>query len=51
MTQQELATRAGVALSTLRKIETCQITEPGYFTILAIANALGISLQELNPYP
>jgi transcriptional regulator with XRE-family HTH domain len=51
MTQQELATRAGVALSTLRKIETGQITEPGYFTILAIANALGISLQQLNPYP
>ena len=51
MTQQELATQAGVALSTLRKIETGQITEPGYFTILAIVNALGISLQELNPHP
>ena len=49
MTQQQLASRAGVALSTLRKIETGHITEPGYFTILALASALGISLQELNP--
>lgn len=42
-----LASRAGVALSTLRKIETGAITEPGYFTILAILSALGISLPEL----
>jgi transcriptional regulator with XRE-family HTH domain len=51
MTQQQLASQAGVALSTLRKIETGQITEPGYFTILAIVSALGISLQELNSHP
>ncbi len=51
MTQEQLASRAGVALSTLRKIETCQVTEPGYFTILAIVSALGISLQELNQRP
>jgi DNA-binding XRE family transcriptional regulator len=51
ITQQQLASRAGVALSTLRKIETGGITEPGYFTILAIVSALGISLPELNPGP
>ncbi len=48
LTQQQLASRADVALSTLRKIETGHVTEPGYFTILAIVSALGISLQELN---
>jgi transcriptional regulator with XRE-family HTH domain len=48
ITQQQLASRAGIALSTLRKIETGGITEPGYFTILAIVSALGMSLQELN---
>ena len=48
LTQEQLAARAGVALSTLRKIETGKITEPGYFTILAILSALGISPQELG---
>jgi hypothetical protein len=32
--------QAGVALSTLRKIETGQVIEPGYFTILAILSVL-----------
>jgi transcriptional regulator with XRE-family HTH domain len=40
LTQEQLALRAGVAVSTLRKIETGKITEPGYFTILAILHGL-----------
>jgi transcriptional regulator with XRE-family HTH domain len=42
LTQEQLALRAGVAVSTLRKIETGKITEPGYFTILAILHVLQI---------
>jgi transcriptional regulator with XRE-family HTH domain len=48
LTQEQLATRAGIALSTLRKIETGQVIEPGYFTILAVLQVLGISAVELN---
>ena len=42
LTQEQLAVRAGVSLSTLRKIETGKVVEPGYFTILAVLRALGI---------
>ena len=48
LTQEQLAARAGIALSTLRKIETGQVVEPGYFTILALLQVLGISAGELN---
>jgi transcriptional regulator with XRE-family HTH domain len=43
LTQEQLATQAGVALSTLRKIETGKVIEPGYFTIVAMLQALGIA--------
>ena len=46
LTQEQLAARAGVALSTLRKIETGQVVEPGYFTILALLGVLEIPAQE-----
>lgn len=48
LTQEQLAMRAGVALSTLRKIETGLVVEPGYFTVLAILGALGISPADLD---
>jgi transcriptional regulator with XRE-family HTH domain len=48
LTQEQLAAQAGIALSTLRKIETGQVVEPGYFTILAMLQVLGISANELN---
>ncbi len=41
LTQEQLAAQAGIALSTLRKIETGQVVEPGYFTILAMLQVLG----------
>ncbi|UWZ36356.1 helix-turn-helix transcriptional regulator [Dactylosporangium roseum] len=47
MTQENLAGQAHVAVSTLRKIESGRVVEPGYFTMLSLANALGIDLREL----
>ncbi|MFY1668543.1 helix-turn-helix domain-containing protein [Plantactinospora sp. WMMB334] len=47
LTQEQLAGRAQVAVSTLRKIESGRVIEPGYFTMLSIANALGVDLREL----
>jgi transcriptional regulator with XRE-family HTH domain len=47
ITQERLAGAAGVSLSTLRKIETGAVVEPGYFTVLALMAALGISPAEL----
>jgi transcriptional regulator with XRE-family HTH domain len=42
MTQETLASEARVALSTVRKIETGAVVEPGYFTVTALMSALGI---------
>jgi transcriptional regulator with XRE-family HTH domain len=49
ITQERLAAQAGVAIATVRKIETGAVVEPGYFTVLALMNALGISHRELGP--
>ncbi|WP_442811437.1 helix-turn-helix domain-containing protein [Streptosporangium sp. NBC_01756] len=46
-TQQQLATSAEIALSTLRKIETAAVVEPGYFTILSLLKALGARVEDL----
>lgn len=46
MSQERLASEARVGLSTLRKIETGAVVEPGYFTVLALINAMGVSLDE-----
>jgi transcriptional regulator with XRE-family HTH domain len=48
LTQEQLASQAQVAVSTLRKIESGRVVEPGYFTMLSLATALGIDLQELS---
>jgi transcriptional regulator with XRE-family HTH domain len=42
MTQEQLALRAGIAVSTVRKIETGVVIEPGYFTVLSLLHALEI---------
>jgi FMN phosphatase YigB (HAD superfamily)/DNA-binding XRE family transcriptional regulator len=47
MTQQELCQKAKLSYSTLAKIERGAIKSPSVFTILAIANVLGVSLEEL----
>ncbi|MDB4873249.1 MAG: family transcriptional regulator [Gemmatimonadales bacterium] len=49
LTQEQLAVAANVSVSTVRKIERGEVVEPGYFTISALARALGISLDDLNP--
>ena len=48
ITQEHLAWTAGVGLSTVRKIETGVVVEPGYFTVLALIAVLGISPAELG---
>jgi transcriptional regulator with XRE-family HTH domain len=50
LTQEQLAIRADVAVSTLRKIESGRVVEPGFFTMLSLADALGVELQELTRY-
>lgn len=47
-TQEEVAAAAGLSVATVRKIETGSVTEPGYFTVLAIASAIGVSLADLT---
>jgi transcriptional regulator with XRE-family HTH domain len=46
-TQEEVAAAAGLSVATVRKIETGAVTEPGYFTVLAIASAIGASITDL----
>ena len=42
-----VAARAGVPVETLRKIETGRIPTPAFFTVVALAEAVGISLGHL----
>jgi transcriptional regulator with XRE-family HTH domain len=46
-TQEEVAAAAGLSVATVRKIETGAVTEPGYFTVLAIVRAIGASIADL----
>lgn len=41
LTQEHLAARAHVAVATVRKIENGAVIEPGYFTVVALLQALG----------
>lgn len=47
LTQDELSDRAGLAYSTLAKIERGVVKNPSVFTIAAIAEALGCEIDEL----
>lgn len=47
LTQDELSDRAGLAYSTLAKIERGVVKNPSVFTIAALANALSCSIEEL----
>jgi transcriptional regulator with XRE-family HTH domain len=43
----EIAHQAGISLDTLRKIERGAISTPAFFTVAALARALGIDLSAL----
>jgi len=43
----EIAAASGVPAETLRKIETGRIATPAFFTVAALAGALGLSLEEI----
>lgn len=47
LTQQQLCQKAGLSFSTLTKIERGAIKSPSIFTIQAIADTIGTSLDEL----
>jgi transcriptional regulator with XRE-family HTH domain len=42
-----VAYEAGISLDTLRKIERGAIATPAFFTVAALAKALGLDLSEL----
>jgi transcriptional regulator with XRE-family HTH domain len=43
----EIAVASGVPAETLRKIETGRIATPAFFTVAALADALGLSLEQI----
>jgi transcriptional regulator with XRE-family HTH domain len=43
----EVAAASGVPVETLRKIETGRIATPAFFTVAALAEAVGVSLPEV----
>jgi transcriptional regulator with XRE-family HTH domain len=45
----DVAASAGVSVETLRKIETGRIPTPAFFTVAAVAQVLGLPLDELAP--
>jgi transcriptional regulator with XRE-family HTH domain len=47
LSQQELADRTRVSYTTVRKIEREETSNPGFFTVLDIADVLEIRLEDL----
>ena len=43
----DVAARAGIPVETLRKIETGRIATPAFFTVAALAGALGLGIDKL----
>ena len=43
----EIAAVSGVPVETLRKIETGRIATPAFFTVAALAAAVGLSLEDV----
>jgi transcriptional regulator with XRE-family HTH domain len=43
----EITAASGVPAETLRKIETGRIATPAFFTVAALAAALGLSLEQI----
>jgi transcriptional regulator with XRE-family HTH domain len=51
MSQQKLAQASGVSIGTVRAIETSVVVDPGIFTVVALAKALGVELTSLVSPP
>jgi transcriptional regulator with XRE-family HTH domain len=47
LSQEELAARARVAVSTVKKIETGAVVEPGFFTIMALLDVLNARVEDV----
>ena len=47
-TSVEIAAVAGVSVETLRKIEHGRVPTPAFFTVVAIAEAVGLPLEHLS---
>jgi len=43
----DVAAQARISVETLRKIETGRVPTPAFFTVAAVAEAVGLSLDEL----
>jgi transcriptional regulator with XRE-family HTH domain len=46
----EVTAASGIPVETLRKIETGRIATPAFFTVAALAEAVGVSLEEVVAY-
>jgi transcriptional regulator with XRE-family HTH domain len=46
LSQEQLAARAEVSVATVSKIETGVVREPGYFTVIAMLDALNVVIGE-----
>lgn len=44
----DVAGEAGISVETLRKIETGRIPTPAFFTVVAVADAVGLALESLR---
>jgi DNA-binding XRE family transcriptional regulator len=44
----DVAVAAGISVETLRKIETGRIPTPAFFTVVAVARVLDLSLEDLS---
>jgi hypothetical protein len=44
----EVAAAAGVPVETLRKIESGRVPTPAFFTVAALAGAVGLSLDDVG---
>ncbi|MFJ6673651.1 helix-turn-helix domain-containing protein [Actinosynnema sp. NPDC091369] len=44
----EVATAAGISVETLRKIERGRVPTPAFFTVAALCEAVGLSLDGLS---
>jgi Helix-turn-helix len=46
----EVSAASGVPVETLRKIETGRIATPAFFTVVALAGSVGLSLEDVVAY-